>query len=168
MSDRQHRFLAWLDRSVAWTGVPAMTARTPRKRHLRWPPLVALVVASAGILWCVLHPDRNYWIGYALIMVGFFIANLMPIWGPLRHFSERADEFERQQRRDSFLVGLATVAAAAFAGIWLTVGLLAMQVWSTLVARQELTALAFYMMALFSAVPTLHASWHTRPLNDED
>jgi hypothetical protein len=47
------------------------------------------------------------------------------------------------------------------------VGLLAMQLWSALVAQQELTALAFYMMALFSAVPTLHASWHTRPLNDE-
>lgn len=167
MSDRQHRFLAWLDRLVAWTGVPAMTARTPRKRHLRWQPLAALVVASAGLLWCVLRPDRSYWIGYALIMVGFFIANLMPIWGPLRHFSERADEFEREQRRDSFLVGLGTVAVAAFAGIWLTVGLLAMQVWSALVAQQELTALAFYMMALFSGVPTLHASWRTRPLNDE-
>jgi hypothetical protein len=59
------------------------------------------------------------------------------------------------------------VAVAGFAGIWLTVGLLAMQVWSALVTQQELTALAFYMMALFSAVPTLHASWHTRPLNDE-
>lgn len=36
------------------------------------------------------------------------------------------------------------------------------------VAQQELTALAFYMMALFSAAPTLHASWRTRPFNDED
>jgi hypothetical protein len=77
-----------------------MAAKTQRKRHLRCPPVVALVVASAGLFWFVLNPDRSYWIGYALI------------WGPLRRFSERADEFERQQRRDSFLVGLATVAVA--------------------------------------------------------
>jgi hypothetical protein len=55
-----------------------MAAGTQRKRHLRWPPVVALVVASAGLFWCVLNPDRSYWIGYALIMVGFFIAN--PGW----------------------------------------------------------------------------------------
>jgi len=168
MSNRQHRFLTWLDRSVMWTGVPAIAAGTQRQRHLRWPPLLALLVASAGLLWCILRLGRSYWIGYSLIMVGFFVAMLMPNWGPLRRFSERADEFDRQQRRDSFLVGFATVAVAAFAGIWLTVGLLAMQVWSTLVAQQELTALAFYMMALFSAVPTLHASWRTRPFNDEE
>lgn len=168
MSDRQHRFLAWLDRSVMWTGVPAMAAGTQRKRHLRWPPLIALVVASAGLLWCFMHPGASNWIGYALIMSGFFIANLMPIWGPLRRFTERADEFERQQRRDSLLVGLAAVAAAGFGGVWLTVGLLAMQAWPAPVAQQALTALAFYMMALFSAVPTLHASWRTRPLSDEE
>lgn len=168
MNDRQHRLLAWLDRSVMWTGAPAMAAGTQRKRHLRWPPLLALALASTGLLWCLLQPGRRYWIGYALIMVGFFIANLMPIWGPLRRFSERADEYERQQRRDSFLVGLAAVTAVGFAGIWVTIGMLAMQVWPAIVAQQELTALAFYMMALFSAVPTLHASWRTRPLGDEE
>lgn len=168
MSDRQHRFLTWLDRSVMWTGVPAMAARTPRKRHLRWLPLLALVVAGVGLLWCVLRPGRSYWIGYALIMIGFFIANLLPIWGPLRRFNERADEFERQQRRDSFLVGLAAVAAAGFGGMWLTIGLLAMEVWSAPVTQRELTAFAFYMMALFCAVPTLHASWRTRPFNDDE
>ena len=166
MNDRQHRFLSWLDRSVAWTGVPAMVAGTQRKRHLRWPPLLALAIASAGLLWCLLHEAR-YWIGYALIIVGFFLANLMPIFGPLRRFEERADEFERQQRRDAFLVGLAAVAVTGFLGVWLTAGLLAMHRWSAPVAQQELTALAFYMMALFSAVPTLHASWRTRPLSDD-
>jgi hypothetical protein len=60
MSNRQHRFLAWLDQSAMWTGVPAMAAGTQRKRHLRWPPGVALVVASAGLLWCILNPDRDY------------------------------------------------------------------------------------------------------------
>ncbi|MGI4732697.1 MAG: hypothetical protein ACRYFW_13265 [Janthinobacterium lividum] len=168
MSDRQHRFLVWLDRSVAWTGVPAMASATQRKRHLRWPPLLALGLASAGLIWCFWHPGPGYWIGYALIMLGFLIANLMPIWGPLRRFGERADEFERQQRRDSFLVGLTAVTVAAYVGVWITVGMMAMQVWPALVAQQELMALAFYMMALFSAVPTLHASWHTRPLGDED
>lgn len=168
MSDRQHRFLAWLDRSVMWTGVPALATETPRRRHLRWLPLIALLVSSAGLLWCLLHAGRSYWLGYTLIMVGFFIANLMPIWGPLRRFTERADEFERQQRRDSLLVGLAAVAVAGIGGIWLTVGMLATELWSAPVAQQELTALAFYMMALFSAVPTLHASWRTRPLGEEE
>ncbi|MEI5688887.1 hypothetical protein [Sphingomonas kyungheensis] len=168
MSDRQHRFLAWLDRSVMWTGVPAMAAGTQRKRHLRWPPVVALVLASGGLIWCVTNPAHDVFIGSVLIIVGFSIANLMPIWGPLRRFSERADEFERQQRRDSLLVGLTTVALAGFVGIWLTVSLMAMQIWSAAVAQQELISFAFYMMALFGAVPTLHASWHTRPLADED
>ncbi|SEM81263.1 hypothetical protein SAMN05192583_1334 [Sphingomonas gellani] len=168
MSDRQQRFLAWLDGLVMWTGVPAMAAGTPRRRHLRWPPLLALMAASAGLIWCLVRPDRSYWVGYALIMLGFFIANLMPIWGPLRRFNERADEFERQQRRESLLVALAAVAAAAFAGIWLTVSMLALELWSARVAQQELTALTFYMMTLFSAVPTLHASWRTRPLGSEE
>ncbi|MEH3121845.1 MAG: hypothetical protein PGN16_07665 [Sphingomonas phyllosphaerae] len=168
MSDRQHRFFVWLDRSVLWTGVPAMAAGTQRRRQLRWPPLLALFLASAGLVWCVLYPNRSYWLGYALIMFGFFIANLMPIWGPLRRFNERADEFERQQRRDSLLAGLAAVATAGFVGVWLTIGMLALHRWSAVVAQQELTALAFYMMALFSAVPTLHASWRTRPFDDED
>lgn len=168
MNDPRHRFFTWLDRSVMWTGAPAMAAGTQRRRHLRWPPLLALMVASAGLLWCVLHPGRSYWLGYSLIMFGFFIANLMPIWGPLRRFNERADEYERQQRRNSLLVGLAAVAAAGFAGVWLTVGMLAMHAWPALVAQQQLTALAFYTMALFSAVPTLHASWRTRPFNDEE
>ena len=151
-----------------WTGVPALATETPRRRHLRWLPLIALLVSSAGLLWCLLHAGRSYWLGYTLIMVGFFIANLMPIWGPLRRFSERADEFERQQRRDSLLVGLAAVAVAGIGGIWLTVGMLATELWSAPVAQQELTALAFYMMALFSAVPTLHASWRTRPLGEDE
>jgi hypothetical protein len=168
MTDRQHRLFAWLDRSVTWTGVPAMAAGTQRKRHLRWLPLLSLSVSSIGLLWCLLHPGRNYWSGYAMIIAGLFIANLMPIWGPLRRFAERADEFERQLRRDSLLVGLASVAGAGFVGVWLTVAMLAMQVWPAPVAQQELTGLAFYMMSLFSAVPTLHASWTTKPLRDDD
>jgi hypothetical protein len=46
--------------------------------------------------------------------------------------------------------------------------MLAMQEWPASVSQQELIALAFYMMALFSAVPTLHASWRTRPLREEE
>lgn len=169
MSDRQHRFLDWLDRTVTWTGIPALAAGTPRRRHLRWLPLMAVGCASAGLAWCLLHAwGRSYWIGYVLIMIGFSVGNLMPIWGPLRRFNERADEFERAQRRDSFLFGLAVVAAAGFAGVWLTAGLLAAHRWPASVAQQELMALGFYMMALFSAVPTLHASWRTRPFSDED
>lgn len=169
MRDLQHRFLEWLDRSVEWTGIPALAAGEPRRRHLRWFPLIALGCASAGFAWCLLHAwGRSYWIGYALIMIGFCLANLMPIWGPLRRFNERADEFEQSQRRDSFLVGLAAVAVAGFAGVWLTAGLLAANTWPASVAQQELMALGFYMMALFSAVPTLHASWRTQPLVDED
>jgi hypothetical protein len=167
MSDRNDRFLAWLDWSVTWTGLPSMIEGTQHKRHLRWLPLFALAIASAGLLFCLLNPDRSYWIGYALIMIGMSIAMLLPIWGPLRRIGEHADEFERQQRRDSYLVGLATVAVAGLAGISLTVGLLAMQVWSARVAQLELTALALYMMVLFFAVPTLHASWRTQPLNEE-
>ncbi|MBW4329708.1 hypothetical protein KY084_02310 [Stakelama sp. CBK3Z-3] len=168
MNDRRHRFLLWLDRSVEWTGIPSLAEGTPRRRHLRWLPLLALLLASIGLTWCAMHSGRDYWIGYSLIMAGFFIANLMPIWGPLRRLNERADEYERKQRRDSFMVGLATTTAAGFAGIWLTVGLLAMQIWSASAAQQELMALGFYMMALFSAVPTLYASWRTRPITEEE
>ena len=168
MSDRQQRFLAWLDHMVMWTGVPAMAAGTQRQRHLRWPPVLALIVATAGLGWCWTHPGAGYWIGYSLVMLGFVMASLMQIWGPLRRFSERADEFERGQRRDSFLIGLAAVAVVAFAGIWLTVGLMASAIWPARVAQQELTALAFYMMTLFGAVPRLHASWRTQPLGDDD
>lgn len=162
MIDRQHRFLASLDGLVNWTGLPDLAMATPRKRTLRWTPILALAIASAGLIRCLVESDANYWSGYAIIMVGFFIATLMPTFGPLNRFNEPIDETQRQLRRDSFLVGLAAVTVAAFAGIWLTIGELAAHAWSTDTAQRELMALAFYMIALFAAVPTLHASWRKR------
>ncbi|MEG3151172.1 hypothetical protein U1769_14870 [Sphingomonas sp. ZT3P38] len=52
-------------------------------------------------------------------------------------------------------------------GLFTLVGLTLMSRWNIWTQAIELAALAFYLMSLWSTVPTLHASWATRPIEDE-
>jgi hypothetical protein len=56
---------------------------------------------------------------------------------------------------------------AAFAGIWLVIGLALIGDWPRSAVLDQLRSLGFYLMTLHLAVPTLHASWATRPVDDD-
>jgi hypothetical protein len=102
-------------------------------------------------------------------MLGFAIAILLPIFGPLKPWgsTERVDEFDRALRSRAMLAGFAAVSMAAFAGIWLVIGLALIGDWPRFAILDQLRSLGFYLITLHSAVPTLHASWATRPVDDD-
>jgi hypothetical protein len=168
MSGFNKRFFARLDAAAERTGVPAIARGEARRRQLRWVPIVALAAATAGMIVGLIRLELTS-AGYALVMLGFAIAILLPIFGPLKPWGtpERVDEFDRVLRARAMLAGFAAVSMAAFLGIWLVVGLALVADWPRLAILDQLRALGFYLITLHFAVPTLHASWATRPLDDD-
>jgi hypothetical protein len=168
MSRFNTRFFARLDAAAERTGVPAMARGQARRRSLRWVPVVALAAASAGMIIGLVRVELVD-AGYALIMFGFAIAILLPFFGPLKPWGtpERVDEFDRALRSRAMLAGFAAVSMAAFAGIWLIVALGLIGEWPRFTLINQLRSLGFYLATIHSAVPTLHASWATRPIEDD-
>jgi hypothetical protein len=162
-------FLQRLDGLVRWTGIPAVAAHGQRRRPLRVLPTVALVLATTGLVITLVTRDRLA-IGYGLLVLGFAVANFMPIFGPLVPFgaAQRVDEREQALRRSALLVGLAAVGVTAWLGLWLLVALAVVQQLPGEQLVHDMTALAFYLQTLFGAVPTLWASWQLRPLTEDD
>ncbi len=157
-----------LDAAAERTGIPALARRQIRRRHFRWLPIVALTLASAGMALALARPDLSE-AGYSMIMGGFTIAVMLPILGPLKPWGSPGivDEFDRTMRTRAFLAAFASATAAALLGIWLLVGLALLGNWPALTLILALRSLAFYLMVLYAAVPTLHASWSTRPIDDD-
>ncbi|WP_404335390.1 hypothetical protein AB2M62_16035 [Sphingomonas sp. MMS12-HWE2-04] len=169
MTKFNQRFFARLDAAAERTGVPGLARGTQRRRHLRWPPVLALALAGSGMLLGLIRAEIAP-LGFALIMAGFSIAVMLPLSGPLKPWGapDRVDEFDRALRSRAFLAGFAATSVAAMAGIWLLFGLAMLQNWSKFALLDQLRALSFTLMVLYSAVPTLYASWTTQPMGEED
>lgn len=163
--------LNWLDRSVQWTGIPALAqGRRPFPRyHLRWTSLIWLAAATAGLVvaWsgAISAP-----LGYFLVLVLWSISGMIPIFGPLKPWgsSERTDEFDRAARSRAFFFAFAGISMVAVFGSWLLVALIALDQWPREQVIWTLAGFSFYLMTLFNLLPTLHASWATRPIGEED
>jgi cytochrome bd-type quinol oxidase subunit 2 len=170
MSHRSGRkgMLERLDDSVRWTGIPAFAVGHPRRRSLRWPSVVVLVLAVAGLLVDLGQP--NLWWGYAMLMLGFGVANLMPILGPVKPWGgpERVDESDRALRARAFLAAFSALAAVAVIGLWAIVGLSLVQGWTADALRSTIMKLAFVQATIYTAGPTCYASWARAPIDDED
>ena len=67
----------------------------------------------------------------------------------------------------AFLAGFATVSFATFLGIWLMLGLTLLDHWSREVLIAQLANFTYMLFVLYLTVPTLHASWATRPVEEE-
>ncbi|NYT41315.1 hypothetical protein HZY97_11140 [Sphingomonas sp. R-74633] len=168
MSRFNQRLFARLDAAAEHTGMPALARHEIRRRHLRWVPIVALAIAIGGWAWGLARPDRAY-LGYAAISVGFAIAVFLPIFGPIKPWGggKLADEYDRQLRQRAFLYGFATVTFAAFGGIWLLLGLALIDNWSREALITQIAYFDYMLFVLYLAVPTLQASWATRPVEDD-
>ena len=163
------RFLEGLDAAAERTGVPGLVTRLPRRRHLRWLPVVALSFASAGIGLGLVRVDLLSW-GYALVMIGFALSVILPLIGPVKPWGgpDKVDEFDRAMRSRAFLVTFASISVAAVLGMWLVVGLSLLSAWPREVLIGQICALSLYLFTLYSAVPTLYSSWATRPVGEDD
>jgi hypothetical protein len=169
MTRLHDRIIHGLDAAAESTGIPKLIlGREVRRRHFRWLPIVALVMATAGMGLALVRTDLSE-AGYGLIMGGFTIAVMLPILGPLKPWGSAGivDEFDRRMRTRAFLAAFASVTVAAMLGIWLLIGLALLGRWPALTLVLALRSLAFYLIVLYSAVPTLHASWSTDPIEDD-
>lgn len=163
------RLLEGLDTAAERTGIPRLVMGLPRRRHLRWLPLAALALASAGLGLGLVRADLLT-PGYVLVVTGFTLSLVLPLIGPVKPWggSDKVDEFDRAIRTRAFLVTFASISAAAILGIWLIVGLGLLGAWPREILLGQISVLSLYLFTLYSAVPTLYSSWATRPISEDD
>lgn len=161
-----------MDNLARLTGVPgmveAMSDEARPRHHLRWLSLSALALATSGLVLALAMPHRSM-LGYSVVVTANGLAGLLPLFGPVKPWgtAKGVDERDRQLRRDAYFVAFATISAVAVVGLFILVGLTLMSHWDVWTQAIEMAVLAFYLISLWSTVPTLHASWATRPIEDE-
>ncbi|MCP4028162.1 MAG: hypothetical protein GY736_17905 [Sphingomonas sp.] len=154
-----------LDSLVGWTGIPALSQQPPRRRPLRWPATVALVLAFGGAIIATMQGviSNGYSIGYAALMVGFAIGNFTNIFGPLKppaSLVERVDEWDRSARAQAYLVTFGVFAATVFVGLFVMLWAIAFA--PTSLSAKPILILLFLLMTILTTTPTAYASWRWR------
>jgi len=158
-----------LDNLARLTGMPALAERMAsggQRRHLRWFPIVALLVVSIGMALIVASPQRS-WLGYLVLILGNAIAAWLPIFGPIKPWGEIADERERQVRHDAYFAAFATISLVSVVGVSLIMSLTLIERWEIGTLLFDLAGFILFLFSLWEVIPTLHASWATRPIEDE-
>lgn len=155
-----------LDDLVRWTGIPALTEQPVRRRPLRWPSTMALVLAGTGFVVAMAHTGgtgRASAIGQAVLLCGFALGNVMKIHGPLKPFGsiEHVDEWDQVTRARAYLFTFAAFAAVTFAGLAVLLAGGAMN-WPTDAIGRGAMALFFLLATIAATLPTAHASWTVR------
>jgi hypothetical protein len=163
-------FLQRLDDLANRTGVPQLAAWPAKRRPLRGLAIAALGLGTIGLAIMVIDA-RLFWIGDAVLMVGFLISVWLPIVGPIKPWlstDERVDERDSAIRANAYLAALPAILLAAIAGL---AGLPALG-WMQHRTAPEMVGLggfaAIYLVVLWNAVPTLHASWQRQPADEDD
>lgn len=158
-----------LDDAASLTGIPQLSEKLSkqqqRRRHLRWWPIVALSVATLGLgLSFVSFP-----LGLVLLALPQGWGGFISMFGPLKPWGtiEGVDERDVEVRRSAYLFGLAVTSLFMLAGMALLVVVAVVERWTAGVLVQGFAALWLYDLLLLTVMPTLHASWTTRPIEDE-
>ena len=162
-------FLQRLDDAAGITGIPQLSARLAkqqqRRRHLRWWPKGARVLANEGRCLCLVIYKRRLTQLDITERRSSFIAMFGPVkpWGTL----EGVDERDVEVRRSAYLFGLAVTSLFMLAGMGLLVVVAVVYRWTAITLVQGFAALWLYDLLLLTILPTLHASWATKPIEDE-
>lgn len=159
-----------LDDIANLTGIPSLTIRPPRRRPMRGLAMIALALGTIGMT-ITLFGGRVLLIGDGVLLIGFVLSVWLPIMGPIKPWmsvTERVDELDAEIRAKAYLTALPIILLAGMCGL---VGLPVLG-WLGHRPPAEMVALggfgAMYMLILWNAVPTLHASWRRLPAEDED
>ena len=162
-----------LDDLANMTGFPQFSARfaarTKHGLHLRWSPIVALALATAGIVIAAAAPRPENFLGISLLVVAQSIGSTLSLLGPIKPFGtlNGVDERDRQLRRDGYLAAFAATTVIAFLALIALTGLALLEGWDRNRLLFLMPMLAFYLFCLMLTIPTLYASWATRPIEDE-
>lgn len=158
-----------LDDAANLTGFPQFSAKLAkqkqRRRHLRWWPLVALAIATIGLcLTFASHP-----LGFVLLSLPQSWSVFIAMFGPIKPWGTvvGVDERDIQVRRSAYLFGLAVTCMFMLASMGLLFMLTIVERWSYETLLRCLAAIWLYDLLLLTVLPTLHASWTTRPIEDE-
>ncbi len=158
-----------LDDVAELTHIPSIAMHPPRRRPMRWLPIAALVLATAGLI-VLLTSARAYWAGYAIIMLAFTFSVWLPAFGPIKPWTsvnERVDEHDAMVRKNAYLAALPAILIFAFIALSGLPVLAILTHWPVEHLSIAGTACAFYLFTLWTTIPTLHASWKWRA-DDED
>jgi hypothetical protein len=159
-----------LDNIANRTGIPALAKQQPRRRPLRGLAIIALVLGTIGMA-IALFGGRLLLIGDGVLVLGFVLSGWLPLMGPIKpwmSFTERVDELDAQIRAKAYLTALPIILFVALFGL---VGL-PILAWLEQRPPAEMVVLggfvAMYLLILWNAVPTLHASWRRQPAEELD
>lgn len=170
MMPRPVNILSRLDKTVRWTGIPAMLAvemsdapSADRKHQpLRWIPIWPIAFSGALFILSLTWPSTlNVTALLMLPSLGVVILAMVPMIhmsGPLGKPSLEDDEREAALRKDSFLFCLALLACLNCLGQPVLMILSHLQNWQVRSGSVAATALMLNA-TLFGCLPTLYASW---------
>ena len=159
-----------LDDFVNATGLPVLLAFQPRRRPLRGLAIVALLIGTVGFI-VALIGMRWFWAGEAALMFGFLLSVWLPILGPIKPWAgarEQVDEYDEKVRARAYLAALPAILITG------SLALFGLPALATLQHRNPWETIALcglgsiYLVLLWNAIPTLHASWQGPPADDED
>ena len=181
MKPRRRSFLAMLDDTVRWTGMPARVAAQmsddPDRKHgpLRWIPIGPTAFSCALLLLSLAWPPPLDGVDLGGIigpLVAFWGAGLgmlpaIHIYGPLGKPSLEDDEREATLRKDSFLFCLGWLAVLNGLGQPCLMILSHWQDWRIAQTVSVVTTAFMLNATLLGCLPTLYASWNLRQLPNE-
>lgn len=181
MKPRNRNFLAMLDDTVRWTGMPdrvadQMTDDPDRKhRPMRWVPIGPIAFSFALLVLSLAWPSALQ--GFSLAGI---IGVLVAFWGgafammsgihargPLGSPSLEDDEREAALRKDSFLACLLLLAVLNCLGQPLITILSHWQHWQVARIASVVTTAFMLNATLLGCFPTLYASWKMAQLPKE-
>ena len=160
-----------LDALVGWTGIPALSQHPPRRRPLRWPATIALALAFAGIALSLSRGMQTplALAGYGIEMLGFALAMVVKIVGPLKPYggTEKTDEWDRAVRARAYLWTFAVFAITTMLALFALMAGLALD-WPKPALMQGAAQTLFLLFTILNATPAAQASWAVRWQQDDD
>ena len=158
-----------LDAAAAKTCIPGLASGPLRRRRFRWLPIIALLLGFGGYL-AVLFAPGAAMPGLIAMAVATSAAAWLPMAGPLKIVGggQTVDEFDRALATRSYLVALGSIVFFAFIGLLLIAGLTLTLGWTRDMLLIGVIATAMLMLVIWSALPTLYASWTIRPIDEDD
>lgn len=155
------------DDSVRWIGIPTLAevfyhGNASPRRHLRWLPILALLLAACGTV-AFFTLGRPQISGPILFLSGLLISIGLPLLGPVKPWgSVRLDEYDREVRRSAFLFAYAcSTGFSLFA--FVAIGAAMREGVENRMIGNALGLAAGWLLIFQGTLPTLWASWNTRP-----
>ncbi len=171
-----------MDGLIEWTGIPKLCRVNENKtvRRLKWMPAILILIATVALMLAVAVPAYP-WVGLIAMVFPQSLSAGIAQLGPMRPKNalvEDVDEREQAWRSRSNMFTYGAIALVAWIGL-IAIGGFA--VWSGLegwaipapnsplyVFGLWLITFANYLLVLFAALPTLHASWTMPDLIEDE